>query len=113
MADTVLIKHNQREPRLRARIVDSSGVAVNLSGAVGVTFSMRSGRDLTNKIASQPAVITDAPEGRIEYQWRAGDTDTLGNFNAEFLVNWGNGVTEIFPTTGAIRVRIIPPATIT
>ena len=63
---------------------------MNLSGT-SIVFTMKTVDGVTIKVNRQVASITNANGGEVEYKWVAGNTDTSGNYLAEF---------EITPNTG-------------
>lgn len=97
------IKRNDTEPVLE-RTLKRDGSAVDLTNA-SVQFHMRArGSDSTTVDAS--ASITDAPNGVVEYEWQAGDTDTAGFYEAEFEVTYADADVETFPNSGHLVVAI-------
>jgi hypothetical protein len=52
--------------------------------------------------------ISNASEGRVQYEWSTGDTATAANYQGEFEVTYLNGTVETFPNSGYIVVRVIP-----
>lgn len=100
------IKQNDTSPSLGAQLLDGSKQIIDLTGA-SVRFHM--------KIAGGSAVAVDgaatvsnAAEGRVQYEWAAGDTTTAANYQGEFEVTYPNGTVETFPNSGYIVVRVIP-----
>lgn len=95
------IKRNDRRPRYRVNLTtrpnpEAAAVAVDLTGATGVRFLMKDGTTLK---VDQPATVVDAATGLVEYAWGATDTDTPGEYNVEFEVDWG-GEKQTFPSVG-------------
>lgn len=105
MADHSM-KANDRLPLFRVVLKRGGGV-LDLTNASGVDFIMRLavGNDLAVKI-NKPAVIADAVNGVVQYEWAVGDTDTPGAFAAEWEVTWNDGKTETFPTKAYNSVEI-------
>jgi hypothetical protein len=95
------IKRNDRRPRYRVNLT-SDGVAVNLTTATGVKFLMKQGTTLK---VDGAAVVVDPLTGLVEYVWAAGDTDTAGEYNVEFEVDWG-GEKQTFPSVGYFTCTI-------
>ena len=77
-----------RNPPITENIVDENGNAVDLTGASGVTFSMRRVGSLssaTPKVNAAAATIVGSPTlGNVRYSWASGDVDTAG----EYLCWW-------------------------
>ena len=48
-------------------------------------------------VLTKTLTVTDAPNGLVEYQWVAGDTDTAGSYLIEVLVTFSGAIPERFP----------------
>jgi len=111
MATPVVLKvskklHSQR-PYLRIRVQDSDGVAFDFTGAVGATFVMYTRSEESEEKVNAPAIfVGDLSNGILEYQWASADVDTIGEFFAEFDVDYGGGETMTLPGNGNILVTI-------
>lgn len=101
---TVNLKKGDRLPKLRARLTDSAGTALNLSGG-SVVFRMRPRAGGALKVDDEVATVVDATAGTVEYAWGASDTDTAGMFDAEFAVTL-SGLVETVPSSGYVLVVI-------
>lgn len=75
-----------RRPSLRATL------SMDLTGTI-VRFIMGT---KVNRIA----VIEDAVNGKIRYDWLAADVDQVGQFPIEFQVNYPTGVQTTVPAAG-------------
>jgi hypothetical protein len=92
----IQVKQGDRRPPATATI--KRGIAiVPLDTAASVTFKMTPVGGAT-KTVDAAATITDAPLGEVEYRWAVGDTDTPGEYEAEWEVVWSDGTNETFPT---------------
>lgn len=100
-----IIKQNDRLPRIRAQLLDSTGKPLSLTGKT-VTFRMRPAGGGAIKVNLLACDIVDGPRGITEYAWAGGNTDTLGDFNAEFVVTDASLVQTV-PSNGFITVRVI------
>lgn len=101
------IKSGDTGPALIATLHDENHEPVNLNGAT-VTMRMRSvnGGPL---VIDSPATIVGSPlDGNVSYQWQAGDTDEVGNYEVEWDVLYLSGQSQTFPTEGYTTVTIIP-----
>ena len=98
------IKQNDTSPALQATLKDSTGTAVDLSGAT-VRFHMRQIGATSAKVDAA-ATVSDADGGVVYYSWAAADTDTVGSFEAEFEVTFTGGEIESFPNNRFIQVEI-------
>jgi hypothetical protein len=98
------IKQNDTSPSLEATLKDANLTAISLVGA-SVKFHMKS-FDGVVKI-NQAMTITDASNGVIQYDWVAGDTDTVGTYYVEFQVTYSNSSIETFPNSGSLVVSVV------
>lgn len=90
------IKQNDRRPAAPATLKRGDAV-VDLTAATSVTFKMRQIHKLDLKV-NNTVYVVDASVGQVEYRWGVGDTDTPGEYLAEWEVLWSDGTTETFPT---------------
>jgi hypothetical protein len=98
------IKQNDTAPALQASLFDASGAALDLSGA-SARFHLRK-RDGTTTLIDAAATIVTASPAVVSYSWAAGDTDTVGEYEAEFEITYADSTVETFPNRGYILVRI-------
>lgn len=106
MAD-FYIKEGDREPWLTATLVDENEEPVDLTSAVAVKFFMIKPPGTTPKVNGLAASVVDATEGRVKYEWGATDTDTPGDYDGEFEVEWSSGTKTTFPNFRFIQIRIL------
>lgn len=100
------IKRNDLLPVLNAILYDKEGAVFDLSGGT-VQFMMRPAGSSTLKVDSAATVVS-ATAGSVRYTWASGDTDTAGDYEAEFEYTSSGSKMETFPLTGYILVRVIP-----
>ena len=103
MADIYMTQGN-RLPSIKATLMDADG-AVNLTGYT-VKFVMS--RNGVQKIATACTVVS-AATGEVQYDWAAADTDTPGQFIAQFEVSDDTSPTpkkQNYPSTGYLTVQI-------
>lgn len=98
------IKQNDTSPSLQATLKDASQTVVNLTGAT-VMFHMKS-VDGTVKV-DEEMTITNAEGGVVQYDWQAGDTDTVGTYYVEFEVTYSDLSVETFPNNGNKVVTVV------
>ena len=99
------IKQNDTSPTLSVVVADSSGTAINITGA-SVLFKMRAVNSSSLKVNSS-ATITNASNGAVSYTFSASDTDTSGVFQGEFQVPFSGGAIETFPNSEYISINVL------
>lgn len=52
-------------------------------------------------------VITDAPNGRIEYRWAGTDTSVNGQFSYEFEILWPNAEVQTVPADSYLTLVVV------
>lgn len=99
------IKRWDRLPKLRlAAKSNVDGSPVDFTGATArFLMADESG---TLKV-DYPAIVEDPPtDGIVQYDWQSGDTDTAGEYRAEFELDFGGPEKLTLPTAGYILVKI-------
>lgn len=97
-------KANDTAPAIEGQLTDSSGSPVDVTGA-SVTFIMKAVGGNTPKINAAATIVT-AASGIVKYTPATGDTDTAGDYLAEFQVIFGDGSKETFPNPAYLAVTI-------
>lgn len=100
------IRKGDRLPEIVATLQDANGVAVPLTSVSSVHFRMRAPNSATYKVDAA-AVITDPFNGQVTYTWATPDTDTAGEYLADWLVTFSDGRSETFPNAGALTIEVI------
>jgi hypothetical protein len=98
------IKKRDLLPEIQGTCEDANG-PVDLTTASSVRFLMGLSGSATNKV-SAAATFVDRPNGIVKYTWAGTDTDTAGDYDAEFEVTWPGTKPETFPNRGFIKVSI-------
>ena len=98
------IKQNDTSPSLQATLKDAALDPINLTSA-NVRLHMKS-IDGTLKI-DQPMTVVTPLQGLIQYDWQAGDTDTVGTYYIEFEVTYSDASIETFPNNGSKVVSVV------
>lgn len=98
------MKQNDTLPPLKATLKNGS-TAVPLTDVSSVRFKMRAIDGNTIKVDSA-ATIIDSANGRVQYDWSAGDTDTAGTFKIEFELTYATGGVRTYPTSAVEIVQI-------
>lgn len=89
-------------PSIQASLT-SGGTAVDLTGAT-VKFIMRAAdanfapSNGTAKINTTAVIVSPATSGVVRYDWATQDTDSPGNYVAEWQVTFTDSKVETFPT---------------
>lgn len=102
------IKQGDNEPSLRVRLVDARQRPIDISTA-SVRFFMRPKPGVAADSIQDAAVqIVDLARADVQYNWDLGDTDVVGDYEAEFKVTYLDGSVETVPNDGYIEISIIP-----
>jgi len=109
------MKVNDTGPAIQSTLRDGNGVVVDVTGST-IQFKMKMreparGRgDMSRlvglKVDAAGGIVGAGTDGVVSYTWVAGDTDTPGDYVAEWEVTFGGGVIESFPRPGFIHVTI-------
>ena len=98
------IKQNDTSPSLQATLKDAALDPINLTAA-NVRIHMKS-VDGTLKI-DQPMTVVTPLQGLVQYDWQAGDTDTVGTYYVEFEVTYADNSIETFPNNGSKVISVV------
>jgi len=103
------IKRGDTSPKIKFTLRNKNG-SVDIRGYQDVQFFMRDSDKEYVVVADNIAGnvdVTDAEFGRVEYQWSSGDTDEIGNFEAEIQVEFADGNIETFPNDGYVEIQVM------
>jgi hypothetical protein len=107
MTVSLHLKQHDLKPDLRVRLLDEA-TPVDLTNATSVHMVMSSRR--TGVVIDAPMTILDQTDpdtlGVVVYAWSPGDTDTTGEFQAEFRVTWPSARQQTFPASSYLTVVI-------
>lgn len=98
-------------PSIVENLKNADGTAINLAGAT-VRFRLYDSSGVL--VIDRPAVVVDAANGQVRYDWQAGDTVAGGTFFRRWHVTLGTGQVVSVPTEDGLDgypVEIIDPAT--
>ena len=87
----------------------SNGTAVNLSGAT-VTLAVRT-FDSATVLFNSAATVVSAPAGTVSYTPTAVNTALPGNYVGSWIVTFGGGIVQTFPTVGYLEIVVEPSVT--
>lgn len=99
------IKQNDLVPSVRSVLRDEAGV-IDLSSASALKFFMVNVDTGALKVNGANGIFVDRPNGVVEYTWSGTDTDTVGNYRAEFEVTFPEGK-ETFPSHTYIYIEVL------
>lgn len=122
-------KRGDLRPSIRAQLTTNAG-PVDLTNMTSALFVMLQVADLDGNVPVTPkyvegaAVVVTGPQpdgttltaadGWLEYAWAAGNTDTVGDYEAEWETLWpplvAGGVNrpQTFPQETVHTIRIVP-----
>ncbi len=100
------IKTDNTGPDLEIQFLDEDGDPVNITGNTALTFSMREKRSGTVKVDAVAATPVEVTTGTVKYVWSAANTDTAGEYEAEFSCTLSSGQIISFPNNGYILILI-------
>ena len=106
MSDVFYIKQGDQAPAIGCLLQYADGTAQDLTGPLVVRFSMRLKGSTTPKVNAQTATVVTPLTGEVRYTWGATDTDTVGTYQAEFVVTLVDGRTVTFPNDGYLLVEV-------
>lgn len=106
MEPDFFLKKGDTEPAFERTLEDVDGTEVNLSGA-SVVFLMRKRGETATVVDAAADIDADPSSGLVSYAWAAGDTDTPGDYDAEFEVTFDGGGVQTFPNAGYLHIRIL------
>jgi hypothetical protein len=100
------IKAHDRMPSIQATLT-VGGVPVDLTSATGVTFIMKANIGGAVKVNSAAVIVAPATSGIVRYDWGATDTDTIGDYTAEWQITWPGPKKQTAPTTTYHTVSVL------
>lgn len=103
MIPNFYIKRGDRLPAFTRTLEDADGVPVDITGGA-VLFKMQPMQG--GSVIQGTCTVVAATAGAVRYDWRAGDTDLVGMFLAEWEVTFSSTLPETFPNGGYDVVRI-------
>ena len=100
------LKKGDTAPAISIQIIkESDGSPLDLTSATAKFYMIKKGES-TYKINGVAATIFDSINGIITYDWVSQDTDTVGEYEAEFKVTLSGGAIASFPPSGSLIIKI-------
>jgi hypothetical protein len=93
---TLRMTRNDLSPSLRASLLYRDGSIVNLVGTTAKFKMIQDGVTLVDKAA----VVEDAVNGIVRYDWVTGDTDHSGPCLFQFIITFTGSKPQSFPPEG-------------
>lgn len=95
-----VIKKGDRFPALEA------AVGFDLTGATVAFVMTAKPHGGAVKVNSATATVVSATGGTVRYDWGATDTDTLGEYRAEFVATFAGG-RRSYPQAGYLEIEVV------
>jgi hypothetical protein len=86
-----VMKAGDLNPVLTCTLTYSDGTPINLTGISQLRFFMRLPRATVNKVTGN-GVVVDALTGKVRYDWQGTETDTPGEYIAEWEIGLPGGI---------------------
>lgn len=103
---TYFVKRGDTLPVIGLDVLNSDGDPYDLTGAEAVFYMFADDVARTAKVDGEEATVTTPGTlGQLQYAFQANDTDTAGDYLAQFEVSQ-NGYTITFPTQGFMVIKI-------
>lgn len=105
---TYTVKRGDTVPVVTDTLLDSTGAAVNLTGAT-VKFHMTTwdrSAVVANAAATGPNGGALDATGQVQYAWASGDVAAAGVYKAEWEVTFVGGKVESWPNDGYAVVSV-------
>lgn len=100
---TIEMRKGDTWPPLRATLIEADGNPIDLTGAT-VTFQMED--DNNNEVINSSAIIESSSEGKVRYDWSPNDTDEVGTFEGDFVIEFPSGQIATVPNREYIPIYI-------
>lgn len=105
-----VIKEGDTLPVLLVTLKDGAAVAIDVSGADGITFRMRAVNPAAAvavyKVNRAADLNTDGVDGKVKIALTSDDTDSPGVYQGEFVIDWGGGDQQTVPSDGYLAIQV-------
>ncbi len=91
------VKQGDVGREIQTQALDANGNPIDLTTATGVVFHMKRDQDAAAKVNAAATIIT-AGQGIMGYTWAGTDTDTAGQFKADWRITFSGGSELTVPT---------------
>ena len=99
------LMQNDTSPSVAFQLIDGTGTPISLVGA-SVKFFMYAPGAASAKV-NAAATITDSGLGKVSYTPTASNTDTPGDYLAQFQVTFASSAVETFPNGDHLKIRVM------
>jgi hypothetical protein len=101
------VKQNDTNPVIQATLIGPDGTPTNLTGCT-VVFHMAEKNTLAIKVnaAATPDPDQTTNPGVVRYTWTGTDTDTVGDYVAEWQVTLPSGKIVTYPNVSNDTVKV-------
>lgn len=109
---TMRMKKHDTLPAVKIAVVERDAnnpgqtTPVDLTGCSAKFIMVTDDTARTVKV-NAAATITDAVNGKIQYLWTSPNTDTSGDYLAEFEITFGGGGKLTLPADDSLGVKIV------
>jgi hypothetical protein len=108
MSNRITIKQNDLLPVLVATIINEDSTVVDLTNAVSVNFYLRNQYSGVIKVnGTAGSFLAPRTAGQVQYTWIPGDTNTIGDYVAEFVITWPGSEQQTAPQKVNLFISII------
>jgi hypothetical protein len=102
------IKQYDTLPVISAILKVGGVVISDLAMASSVKLVLAKRNDPETYVFAKQAVIVNAANGQVAYQWVAGDTDIPGDYVGSWHITYADGKKRTVPTIGYFLLKIEP-----
>lgn len=100
------IKRGDRRPPFTSTLEAPIDTPIDLTGCT-VKFLMAAKDSPYAVKVDAAATIVSAVDGTVSYAWGATDTDTIGTYEAEWEITYGDGTKMTVPGDSYLYVRVV------
>ena len=108
MSTVFNIKKGDTLPLLSVVLTDGAGNELDVSGADSVSFRMRDmeAQQGVYKASGAADLVTDGTDGAVSFGFSAANTNEVGTFYGEFVIDWGSGDIQTVPNDNFLTIIV-------